>query len=71
VAGTVRRCPRWMGEAGFEWLWRLACEPRKLWRRDFLDGPRFLKAAAGELFTETLRKRSAVIKGGPGGCRDN
>jgi N-acetylglucosaminyldiphosphoundecaprenol N-acetyl-beta-D-mannosaminyltransferase len=49
VAGTVRRCPRWMGEAGFEWLWRLACEPRKLWRRDFLDGPRFVYEITKEL----------------------
>jgi N-acetylglucosaminyldiphosphoundecaprenol N-acetyl-beta-D-mannosaminyltransferase len=52
VAGTVRRCPRWIGEAGFEWLWRLACEPRKLWRRDLVDGPRFVYHVAKELFSE-------------------
>lgn len=42
VAGTVDRCPEWMGNAGFEWAYRLFREPRKLWRRDLLDGPRFL-----------------------------
>jgi len=41
-SGKVRRAPEWVGEAGFEWLWRLAAEPRKLMRRDFIDGPRFL-----------------------------
>ncbi len=33
VAGTVRRAPRWMQRCGLEWLWRLVCEPRRLWRR--------------------------------------
>jgi N-acetylglucosaminyldiphosphoundecaprenol N-acetyl-beta-D-mannosaminyltransferase len=42
VAGTVPRCPQWMGRAGFEWVYRFFKEPRKLWRRDMLDGPRFI-----------------------------
>jgi N-acetylglucosaminyldiphosphoundecaprenol N-acetyl-beta-D-mannosaminyltransferase len=45
LSGKVKRAPLWMGGAGFEWLWRLAHEPRKLWRRDFIDGPRFLAHA--------------------------
>jgi len=32
-AGTVRRAPLWMQKAGLEWLYRLATEPRRLWRR--------------------------------------
>ena len=36
VAGTVRRAPRWMRKLALEWLWRLLCEPRRLWRR-YLD----------------------------------
>ena len=32
-AGTVRRAPLWMQKAGLEWLYRLASEPRRLWRR--------------------------------------
>ncbi|MBO0662452.1 WecB/TagA/CpsF family glycosyltransferase [Jiella sp. MQZ9-1] len=47
-AGLARRAPRWLGEAGFEWLWRLAMEPKKVARRDFSDGPRFLVAALSE-----------------------
>jgi N-acetylglucosaminyldiphosphoundecaprenol N-acetyl-beta-D-mannosaminyltransferase len=42
VAGTVPRCPEWMGRAGFEWVFRFLKEPKKLWRRDLLDGPQFL-----------------------------
>lgn len=42
LAGLVPRCPQWLGNAGFEWLWRLLFEPRKLWKRDLVDGPRFL-----------------------------
>ncbi|MEM7198743.1 MAG: WecB/TagA/CpsF family glycosyltransferase [Planctomycetota bacterium] len=33
VAGTVRRAPPLVQRSGFEWLWRLCCEPRRLWRR--------------------------------------
>lgn len=36
VAGTVRRAPKLMQRLGLEWMWRLACEPRRLWRR-YLD----------------------------------
>lgn len=49
VAGTVSRCPQWMGDAGFEWVYRFLREPHKLWRRDLLDGPRFLFHAGKEL----------------------
>jgi N-acetylglucosaminyldiphosphoundecaprenol N-acetyl-beta-D-mannosaminyltransferase len=42
IAGRVRRAPRWMSDGGLEWVWRLAQEPRRLWRRYLLEGPRFL-----------------------------
>jgi N-acetylglucosaminyldiphosphoundecaprenol N-acetyl-beta-D-mannosaminyltransferase len=42
IAGTVPRCPQWIGQSGFEWAYRFLKEPRKLWRRDLLDGPQFL-----------------------------
>jgi N-acetylglucosaminyldiphosphoundecaprenol N-acetyl-beta-D-mannosaminyltransferase len=40
VAGTLRRAPRWISTAGLEWLYRLVQEPRRLWRRYLLRGPR-------------------------------
>jgi N-acetylglucosaminyldiphosphoundecaprenol N-acetyl-beta-D-mannosaminyltransferase len=41
VAGTMRRSPRWMSKVGLEWAYRLAQEPRRLWRRYLIDDPRF------------------------------
>jgi N-acetylglucosaminyldiphosphoundecaprenol N-acetyl-beta-D-mannosaminyltransferase len=42
VAGRIRRAPRWISHVGLEWAWRLAREPRRLWRRYLVDDPRFL-----------------------------
>ncbi len=33
LAGNVKRAPRWMQKSGTEWLFRLAQEPRRLFRR--------------------------------------
>ena len=41
ASGQVRRAPSWVGDRGFEWLWRLVREPRLVWRRILVDGPRF------------------------------
>jgi N-acetylglucosaminyldiphosphoundecaprenol N-acetyl-beta-D-mannosaminyltransferase len=41
-AGLVRNAPRWVHSAGFDWLHRLASEPRRLWRRYLTTSPRFL-----------------------------
>ena len=44
-AGSLARCPAWLGDAGLEWLFRLAVQPRRLWRRYLVEGPRFAAAA--------------------------
>lgn len=36
-AGNVNRAPKWMSNAGIEWLYRLASEPRRLWKRYLVD----------------------------------
>lgn len=59
VAGTVPRCPNWMGNAGFEWVYRFLKEPHKLWRRDLLDGPRFI-LLAGLDFLRYKRSNTAT-----------
>jgi len=41
-AGRVRRAPVWMRRAGFEWVHRLATEPRRMWRRYLLGNPVFV-----------------------------
>jgi N-acetylglucosaminyldiphosphoundecaprenol N-acetyl-beta-D-mannosaminyltransferase len=32
-AGTVKRAPLWMIRLGFEWLYRLLKEPKRMWKR--------------------------------------
>jgi len=41
LAGRVPQAPRWMQRAGLEWLFRLCCEPRRLWRRYLRNNPLF------------------------------
>ena len=41
-AGTVKQAPRWVQRSGFEWLYRLCREPRRLWKRYLTNNPKFL-----------------------------
>lgn len=42
-AGTVKRAPKWVVDMKLEWLVRLIKEPRRMWRRNFVSTPRFLR----------------------------
>ncbi len=42
VSGKVRQSPRWIQRSGFEWLYRLIQEPRRLWKRYFKNNPLFV-----------------------------
>ena len=33
LSGNVKQAPKWIQDSGFEWLFRLAHEPRRLWKR--------------------------------------
>jgi len=52
-AGRLRQAPRWMQRSGLEWLFRLACEPRRLSRRYLRNNPLFL----ARLFCQMTRIR--------------
>jgi N-acetylglucosaminyldiphosphoundecaprenol N-acetyl-beta-D-mannosaminyltransferase len=41
IAGTKRQAPGWMRNNGLEWCFRLAQEPRRLWRRYLFGNARF------------------------------
>jgi len=41
-AGLKAQAPRWVQRSGLEWLFRLATEPRRLWRRYLSNNPRFV-----------------------------
>lgn len=49
LTGAAQQAPRWVQHSGFEWLYRLLSEPRRLWPRYSRVVPRFLALAAREL----------------------
>lgn len=56
VAGLYRRAPRWVGERGLEWIWRLAQEPRRMWRRYLFGNSAFIAL----VLRERLRRPQAT-----------
>lgn len=42
-AGMAPMAPRWMQNAGLEWLYRLCREPRRLWKRYLIGNTQFLR----------------------------
>lgn len=50
LAGEKRQAPRWIGECGLEWLFRLLTEPKRLWRRYARIVPSFLVRAGVQLY---------------------
>lgn len=49
MAGTKRQAPVWMRKSGLEWLFRLCCEPRRLWKRYLLGNTMFICLLAKSL----------------------
>ncbi|MFZ3374854.1 MAG: WecB/TagA/CpsF family glycosyltransferase [Chthoniobacterales bacterium] len=49
LTGRVRQAPRWMQSAGLEWFFRLAQEPKRLWKRYLLSNPLFMLRAGAQL----------------------
>jgi N-acetylglucosaminyldiphosphoundecaprenol N-acetyl-beta-D-mannosaminyltransferase len=51
-AGLVPQAPNWIQEAGLEWAYRLAHEPRRLWRRYTRYNPRFMVSFSRQLLAD-------------------
>lgn len=51
-AGCKPRAPRYVSELGLEWLYRLVCEPRRLWRRYLVEGMPFVGLVLAEKFRQ-------------------
>jgi N-acetylglucosaminyldiphosphoundecaprenol N-acetyl-beta-D-mannosaminyltransferase len=56
LAGTKPQAPRWMMPLGLEWLFRLATEPRRLWKRYLKHNPRYVVLLALQLLGRKSRK---------------
>jgi N-acetylglucosaminyldiphosphoundecaprenol N-acetyl-beta-D-mannosaminyltransferase len=48
-AGRLPQAPAWMQRRGLEWLFRLASEPRRLWRRYLYLNPLFVLLLLGQI----------------------
>jgi N-acetylglucosaminyldiphosphoundecaprenol N-acetyl-beta-D-mannosaminyltransferase len=59
LAGVKNQAPRLFRENGFEWLWRLISEPRRLWRRYVIYGPLFI----GLVMLEKMRMKNRIFRG--------
>ncbi|MGH3614032.1 MAG: WecB/TagA/CpsF family glycosyltransferase [Pseudonocardia sp.] len=54
-AGEKRSAPAWVRRAGLDWLWRLASEPRRLWRRYLIGNSLFLARVVPVIVARRLR----------------
>lgn len=48
LAGLAKDAPAWVQQSGFQWLYRLLSEPRRLWRRYLYIVPAFLMSYAAQ-----------------------
>lgn len=57
LAGNTKHAPQWMKNLALEWLYRLAQEPKRLWKRYLTTIPQFLFFESLELFGIKLRNK--------------
>lgn len=53
-AGTVKPAPVLIQNSGFEWLYRLLCEPKRLWKRYLFGNSRFILVLARSLLNARI-----------------
>ncbi|MDD2305496.1 MAG: WecB/TagA/CpsF family glycosyltransferase [Prolixibacteraceae bacterium] len=61
-AGTVGRAPKWLINIGFEWLYRLLREPKRMWRRYLIGNSKFIWQIFKELIYNRNEKKSDSFK---------
>lgn len=55
LSGTKPQAPKWIRDNGFEWLFRLVTEPKRLWRRYLINGSQFLFYAGREVILNLFK----------------
>jgi N-acetylglucosaminyldiphosphoundecaprenol N-acetyl-beta-D-mannosaminyltransferase len=55
VSGMKKECPRWLSIIGFEWLFRLISEPKRLWKRYTIGIVKFLKLVVSFYISKKLK----------------
>jgi N-acetylglucosaminyldiphosphoundecaprenol N-acetyl-beta-D-mannosaminyltransferase len=54
LAGHVKRAPRAWQRSGFEWLYRVVQEPRRMWRRYLTTNLAFSRIMAAAVYRRAL-----------------
>lgn len=57
LTGYVRRAPRVLQKLGMEWFWRLAMEPRKMWKRYLRTNTEFIGLAVRDVIRLRLGRQ--------------
>ena len=60
-AGAVRQAPPLLQRLGMEWAFRLAVEPRRLWKRYLTTNPVYIVVAAGQLIGQLILRRRYLL----------
>lgn len=55
LAEIKPQAPRWIRDNGFEWLFRLVTEPKRLWRRYLINYPLFVYYFLAELISGPIK----------------
>lgn len=45
MSGNIKRCPKWINDIGMEWLYRFVKEPKRMFKRYFVDDIKILELA--------------------------
>jgi N-acetylglucosaminyldiphosphoundecaprenol N-acetyl-beta-D-mannosaminyltransferase len=64
VSGHMPRAPRWLSDNGLEWIFRLAIEPNRMWRRYLIGNPIFITRVATAAHHENRAHRAAAADRG-------
>jgi N-acetylglucosaminyldiphosphoundecaprenol N-acetyl-beta-D-mannosaminyltransferase len=65
LSGTVPQAPRWIQRSGFEWLFRLAMEPKRLFKRYVFVVPQFLYFTGETLISQRSNRVANTVRLNP------
>jgi N-acetylglucosaminyldiphosphoundecaprenol N-acetyl-beta-D-mannosaminyltransferase len=57
LTDKVSRCPQWLGDLGFEWLYRLSLEPQRMFNRYIIGNPWFMGRILFAMAKQQIRFR--------------
>jgi N-acetylglucosaminyldiphosphoundecaprenol N-acetyl-beta-D-mannosaminyltransferase len=57
ITGRVRQAPLWVQKIGFEWLFRLSQDPKRLLRRYTIDNSLFIYKATRQIIKDIMSKK--------------